>query len=380
MPDSFNGYDYLAHLRARWRLPALVVGVALVASLSICLLLPKKYTATVSLVIEPPAGSDPRVSTAVSPTYLESLRTYEHFASSDHLFAEAARRFGLRAGSSTPIETLKDDVLRVSIPRNTKVLEISAASTNPKQAHDLALYIANETVSLNRRTYQAGPDELIAKATKDLEEAALRLSRAEASYNSVRTASPSLDVLQDEVRQLGEMRMEITRMALATELSVADQEEREKFLASSRERPAGELSETSVRLRTLRSRARRLSEQAAELERQQASKRKVLAARAVDVGGAREAVSSAREAHEQAQKRLFDLQATAGYQGERLSIVDPGVVPERPSSPNVPLSLSVSAALGLIASLLYLTVEYSLYGGKRRVEAAREDHWMASKP
>ena len=93
MPDTFDGYGYIRHLRARWRLPAVALFVALAASLTISLLLPTKYTATVSLVIEPPAGIDPRVATAVSPIYLESLRTYEHFASSDQLFAQAVDRF-----------------------------------------------------------------------------------------------------------------------------------------------------------------------------------------------------------------------------------------------------------------------------------------------
>ena len=50
-----------------------------------------QYTATARIVIDPPAGTDLRAAMAVSPIYLESLRTYEQFASSDSLFQKAAR-------------------------------------------------------------------------------------------------------------------------------------------------------------------------------------------------------------------------------------------------------------------------------------------------
>ncbi len=96
MPDPFEAWQYLAHFRSRWRLVAAVVAAALATSLLVSLVLPKKYTARALLVIEPPAGSDPRAATAISPIYLESLKTYEHFASSDHLFFQAVEKFQLR--------------------------------------------------------------------------------------------------------------------------------------------------------------------------------------------------------------------------------------------------------------------------------------------
>ena len=37
---------------------------------------------------------------AVSPIYLESLKTYEHYAESDSLFQNALDRFGLRRALS----------------------------------------------------------------------------------------------------------------------------------------------------------------------------------------------------------------------------------------------------------------------------------------
>ena len=65
-------------------------GVAIVAALATGLLLPKRYTATATILIDPPAGGDPRIATAVSTVYLESLKTYELLATNDQLFVRAA--------------------------------------------------------------------------------------------------------------------------------------------------------------------------------------------------------------------------------------------------------------------------------------------------
>src|SRR6266581_8488083 len=155
----------LDRLRARWRMVAVACGVAAGLALAVSLILPKEYTAVSRIVIDPPAGSDPRVSTAVSPIYLESLRSYELFASSDDLFLKAVKRFGLRRDSA-PIDKLKKSVLKADMPRNTKILEIHATLPDPKKAHALALYIAEETVKLNQAVSREGDQELAAEIEK----------------------------------------------------------------------------------------------------------------------------------------------------------------------------------------------------------------------
>jgi uncharacterized protein involved in exopolysaccharide biosynthesis len=40
-----------------------------------------------------------------------------------------------------------------------------------------------------------------------------------------------------------------------------------------------------------------------------------------------------------------------------MTIIDPGAVPEQPSSPNIPLNLSAALLLGLLLPLVYLAVE-----------------------
>src|SRR4051794_7329524 len=139
--DRLDLLSFANYLRLRWRLMAITCLVALVVAGIGSMLMPKKYTATATLLIEPPAGNDPRGATAISPVYVESLKTYERFALSDSLFSQALTQLGLRktyAGSS--IESLKKTVLRVSKPRDMKILEISATLPSPIQAQALAKF------------------------------------------------------------------------------------------------------------------------------------------------------------------------------------------------------------------------------------------------
>jgi uncharacterized protein involved in exopolysaccharide biosynthesis len=58
-----------------------------------------------------------------------------------------------------------------------------------------------------------------------------------------------------------------------------------------------------------------------------------------------------------AEIRLRDARANAGYRGERMKIIDPGVVPQRPSSPNVMLNVIAALLLGLVLPVVFLAIE-----------------------
>src|SRR5579859_6686963 len=123
MPETFEILRYVDHLRRRWRVMAVACGVALVLASVAALLTPARYTATARIMIEPPAGNDSRITVAVSPMYMESLKSYELVASGDRLFRDAVEHFRLQYPKS--VNELGRSVLKVSIPRNTKILEIS---------------------------------------------------------------------------------------------------------------------------------------------------------------------------------------------------------------------------------------------------------------
>jgi capsular polysaccharide biosynthesis protein len=277
MTGPVNGVSYLKHLRRRWRVPAAAVLAAGAAALALSLVWPKRYTARVALLIEPPARGDPRAPLVISSIYLESLRTYEHLAASDQLFEEAARRFRLRQGGREPIERLKDRVLRVSIPRNTRVLEIEVTLGDPKLAHEVALFLARNVMARTRKAGLPERDESLTLARRRAEEAWQRVESAVAAFREALRHSRTADPLRAQT----------------------------------------------------------------------------------EVEAARADLESARVSAELAESQLREL-ALAGSYGERLELLDPGVVPERPSSPNLPLNVVVACSLALLFSLGYLTLAYGL--------------------
>jgi capsular polysaccharide biosynthesis protein len=264
MPENFEMFRFLDHLRGRWRVIAVACGTAAAIALIAAFLTPNRYTSTAHVLIEPPAGSDPRGAMAVSPIYLESLKSYELVASGDRLFLDAIDHFKLPIGGS--VERLKRAVLKVTIPRNTKVLEISATLHDPAQAQALALYIAEQTVKLARDVSADTERDLLADAQKELDEAQLHLNGLESGSTAAAPAES--------------------------------------------------------------------------------------ASRTVQRDAARAAVYAAVE-------HLVQVRSTAGGRGERLKIIDSGVVPQQPSWPNIPLMLLVAVLVALVGSLLYLTLEFN---------------------
>ncbi len=140
MAEPFDAREYAAYLRRRWGIFAAAGAAAAALAFAASLALPKLYTAMVRIVIEPGVL---QATEPVTAAYLESLRTYAAYAASDEIFAGAAEKFHLASSQ-------KDKVLSVVKPEGTRILEIRATLGNPKEALDLARYIAEQTVELNR--------------------------------------------------------------------------------------------------------------------------------------------------------------------------------------------------------------------------------------
>ena len=279
MPETFEILRYFEYLRRRWRVMAVACGVAVALALIGALLTPARYTATARVLIEPPAGTDSGITVAMSPMYMESLKSYELVASGDRLFRDAVEHFQLQYPKST--DALKGSVLKVSIPRNTKILEIVATLHDPVQAQALALYVAQQTVKVTRDLSHDIESEAVADAQKQLDEARARVEQAERAWVRV----------------------------------------------------SGEPVKGNVD-------------------------------RAVQTGVAKAEREAARESFDAARRRLDEALSLSSERGERLRIVDPGVVPGRPSWPNIPLMLFAALLVALVVSLVYVTLEWN-YGPER---------------
>jgi uncharacterized protein involved in exopolysaccharide biosynthesis len=360
MYQPFDAFEYVDYLRHRWRVMAAACGAALVLSLGVSLLLPNRYTATASIVIEPPGGNDVRLSTAVSPVYLESLKTYERFAASDTLFARAAERFHLlEPGTGQSIESLKRRVLKVAKLRDTKILEISATLPDPKAAQGLAQYVADETVKSSRAESLVADTDFVAKAQKQTTEAHSRLDQVQQQSAELAANSP-VESLQSEIDAAVELQGKVEQQLVATYADIAEYQQQAQT--------GGEFARDQ--LQATRARAALLQKRSDDLAREIQQKNKALAGRLAKREQLQTETRLAQSAYEALTNRLHDLEVTAGSHAEQLRVIDPGIVPQRPSSPNIPLNVAVALFLALTASLAYLSLAFAYRGRSPAFEPA----------
>jgi uncharacterized protein involved in exopolysaccharide biosynthesis len=363
MPEPFEPYRYIGKIWPRWRLIAASVAAAGLLSLGMSLLMTRQYTATARIVIDPPAGTDLRSAMAVSPIYLESLRTYEQFASSDSLFLKAVEHFGLRG--SGKVESLKKRVLKVGLVRNTRILEISAILPDPKKSQQLASYLADETVAMNRSLVTEADQDLI-HSTEQLEaETKARLDRIEAEWARLLAAEPT-EALQAASENGAALYAKIEQDALGIELEIADNAQREKQ-ATPDALPQIRNDAVNARLREAG-----LRRQLDALKRQAAEREKLLSTRMAHRDRLDAERKTALAALAGIENRLRETRSDAGYRGERLKVIDPGVIPESPSSPNVPLNVAAGLLLGFAIPLIYLTLSMGAHDRRDAVSDSKE--------
>jgi len=337
MGDSFDLNEYISYIRNRWWHCLIACAVAVLVAVGISSLIPKQYSATARILIEPPPSSDGRATVSMSPAYLDSLRSYENLASSDTLFQQAVERFGLRESNSTEAwESLKRRVLRVTKPRNLKVLLITVTLPDPKKAAGTAAFLAAGSVDLSNSTEDPAKSVRASEENKQLAAAERQLEEARASLEA-----------EDRRGLLSTLRAEVDSLI--------------RLKSAVKER----LSKTSEALAggddsSLQQRLRELERQVAELDHQVKQDSETLAQRSTRRAELQAGVDTALA-------RVRYMRSTAGLPGERLRVIDSGTVPEKPSSPNVVLNATVAMVLALSASILYLTVGFSIH----RARAAR---------
>jgi len=334
MAESFDAFRYVRYMRSRGLWIGASCGVACALALVLTLAQPRQYTATTRMVIEPPAGTDLHSAMAVSPIYLESLKTYEVFASGDTLFRKAMEKFGLRNGTRA-VESLKKRVLKVEILRNTRIMEISATLPDPHTAQALAQFLAESTVEMNHSVVGANDEELIQRIENQAAGVRARLDKLDSVWSRLLATEP-VDELSRQQENAAMLRANLEEQIVNADVRAAE---------------AGQ----SVP----HSRAEELRRQVAVIDRETAAREKILAERTARRDNLEQERGIAQAAETAIEGKLREVRSDAGYRGERLKIIDPGIVPERPSAPNLPLNLMAALLLGLVLPILYFTLEMS---------------------
>jgi uncharacterized protein involved in exopolysaccharide biosynthesis len=360
---QFNPLSFGRYVGDRWLVFTIACGAAVVLATLISVALPKRYTATASILIEPPAGNDPRAATAVSPVYLESLKTYERVASSNTIFQEALTRLSIpEAASGGSVESLKQAILKVTKPPTTKILEISTTLKNPAKAQALAQYIAEKTVQLSKDLDSESEREVTRDSRSILVAAEARLRRAEEARETAVKTEPIAN-LEDEVSNGAELHFRVRRSLVSANSDLAEATAAQQFASTSSPESNG-ASFNAVRIAEARARVKQLENEVAELSQVLAAKGRLLEQRKLHHDGLETELKAARTGWETARQRLNDVLVTSGFRSERLNVIDRGVIPKSPSSPNLPLNIAAALLLSLVGSTGYVAVQFAREGDR----------------
>lgn len=353
MQESFDAFEYIDFLRKRWRVIAVACGVAALLALVVSLVLPKRYTATASVVIDAPSGNDVRVATAVSAVYLDSLKTFESVAASDTLFAQAVRTYHLQEGESAPsLEALKRRVLKVSKIRDTKVLEISVTLGRPEQAQAVAQYLADQTVQRSRQDSLTA-DNLFAEAAQtQVAQARVSLDERQKEWETLAAAEPTVG-LQNAIESGIDLESQLRQQMVDAQANVAEYQLQTQA--------GGQFAKEQ--LPAAQARAGLIEKRLDELTREVQQKSALLAARYAKRESYDANLKQAQAAFDAASSRLREIRSTAGSRAEQLHVIDPGIVPQTPSSPHILINVGAALTVALIAAIVYLSMAF---GYRRR--------------
>lgn len=355
---QFDALSFARYARGQWLVFTISCGAAVVFATLISLALPKRYTATASILIEPPAGNDPRAATAVSPVYLESLKTYERIASSNTMFQEALTRLSIpEAASGGSVESLKRTILKVTKPATTKILEISTTLKNAEKAQALAQYIAEKAVQLSKDVDSDSEREVTRDSRRILVAAETRLRRAEEARETAVRTEPIAN-LEDEVSNGSELQFRVRRDLVSANSELAEAIGVQQF-ASKSPPESNVTSFNAVRIAEARARVKQLENEVTELSQVLATKGRILEQRRLHRDGLETELKAARAAWESAHQRLNDVLVTSAFRSERLNVIDRGVIPKSPSSPNLPLNIVAALLLSLVGSTVYVAVQFA---------------------
>jgi uncharacterized protein involved in exopolysaccharide biosynthesis len=245
--------------------------------------------------------------------------------------------------------------LKVKKPKDEKVLEINVTLEDKVKAQKLAEYISQQTIAINRSLERHSMGDLSRDVTNFVDAAQTRLQNARAARQSFLTEQP-MGALEAELTSATDLKARADRNLAdgevelsATQARIASQARDTAATASaSREDVAAIEAQVSTLRQQSHALGQRVAEDSAQLE-QRRQQREVLD----------KELQSAQTQYEAAVTRRTEILSSEAFRGERLEIIDPGVVPERPSSPDIPLNLAVAFLASVFCSVVYLAFRFA---------------------
>jgi capsule polysaccharide export protein KpsE/RkpR len=247
--------------------------------------------------------------------------------------------------------------LKVTKPRDTKLLEISATHPDARTAQAVAQYIAEQTVEMSRAEDFAGDNVMLTVAQHQVEIARTRLSDLQKAAAELASREPVVG-LQSDIDADIELLAGLRQRLVDAQASAAE----------NRTQLAGNEEFTREQYEAATARAALLGQRVDELRREIDNKSAVLAARSARKDALAEDLKVAQAGYETASNALRTLEVGAGTHGEVLRIVDPGVIPGVPGSPNVFLNFIVALLIAAVGSFAFISISFAY--SRRLLDAA----------
>jgi uncharacterized protein involved in exopolysaccharide biosynthesis len=239
-----------------------------------------------------------------------------------------------------------------------KILEINATLPNPVNAQALARFMAEHTVQLSGSLDQRSQSDLTEQVRKQLDAARVRAEKAEKARDAFLASDPT-EPLEAELKNGTEQKLRLQNELAEARIDLVDYEARIRS-ASGADQDPHDAARMHEQISASKARIAQIEQVDRELGTSLAGKGLLLEKRRHQ----REVLDlerqSARVQYELASNRYNDTLASAAFRSERLEIIDPGTVPERPSSPNLPLNLVIAFFGALLGSLAYLALGFSV--------------------
>jgi uncharacterized protein involved in exopolysaccharide biosynthesis len=346
-------------IASRWRFLVLSVAAASLLAFAISEFLPRRYTATSTVIVDPPATNDPRTTTALNPGYLDSLSTFEHYFTSDTLFQQAAQRFHLDAGEAG-IVALRQKVLKVSMQRQTRILQVSATLPSPKDAIALVQYITDQGIATNRERSAASDRDILKNVSEELDRARARIDKARADWEKA-TRDDTPETLRTEVGAAIGLLTETRRLHEQADAEAAE------WRIRARDGDPPDRQSGTILANAAGARADEYDKRERDFAEEIATKRKLVAERTTSHAVASAELDSAQRSYDAAFARVRDYSALTGLHSERLRVIDPGVEPQEPSSPQVLLNTIAAALLAACMAIAWINLMAGMPGQRPAV-------------
>ncbi len=344
--ETWEVRSSLRHLGGRWKtllaIPAIAVAVALLISLA----LPRKYDATTTLLVQP-GVSDPRFPPAMNQIYLEYLRSYEHVLQGDELLARVIQEFHL----DLTVDSFRNHVLDVQMVKYSKLLIVRVRWEDPQKAHQMALFLAKEAARATEGLRDSASDRSARQAQAEMQRAQTRLEEASARLLDFKLKNRE-EELGRTVQGEMETKLEYEKELAASQILIPELEVRAATPTGQAQDAALSLAGEKARQAAVR---KALADVQASLFRHAPEQRKAKAGGAV----LERSYLSAQEALNQATARGNEARGGAAARSEQLQIADPGIVPQRPSSPHYLFNALLALALGFFAAVIYESWHWS---------------------